>query len=97
MDQPLFTYYVEAWVIKDYSQDIFLPYVQLQLEKVQKVDVVCVQTGLHPPAQLELLLHSKQINTLSLAHSVNQMAHELLPLNYLTPSPLPLYHIASHA
>ena len=25
---------------KDYSQDVFLPYVQLQLEKVQRVDVV---------------------------------------------------------
>ena len=25
---------------KDYSQDVFLPYVQLQLEMVQRVDVV---------------------------------------------------------
>ena len=50
-----------------------------------------VQTGLHPPAQLGLLLHSKQINTWAWAHSFQSREHELLPLNCFTPSPLPLY------
>ena len=51
-----------------------------------------VQTGLHPPAQLELLLHSKQISTLSPSslNSINSLLESSFEL--LTPSPLPLYY-----
>ena len=56
------------------------------------VHVVAVQTGLHPPAQLELLLHSKQISTLSPSslNSINSLLESSFEL--LTPSPLPLYY-----
>ena len=75
----------------EYKDDFYMATALQVLRRMLPKEGV-VQTGLHPPAQLELLLHSKQISTLSPSslNSINSLLESSFEL--LTPSPLPLYY-----